>query len=103
MCTLFPLNVEECCGPLVQYEVVDDARGAALTEDLEPPLTWLVLNCFASSGALVCHHHFVNTLPVGGWNEEALFSEHVKKTADLVEAASAVPHLEVIVEVDKST
>lgn len=106
MCMLFLLNVEECCGPLVQYEVMDDARGAAPTEDLKPPLIWLVLNIlpeFDSSGALVGHHHFINTLPVGGGNEKALFSEHVKKRADLMEAVSAALHLEVVTEVDISS
>ncbi len=106
MCMLFLLNVEECCGPLAQYEIVYDTRGAALTEDFEAPFIWLILNVpseFASFGALVCHHHFINTLPDGGGNEEALFSEHVKKRADLVEAVSAVLHLEVVAEVDISS
>lgn len=106
MFMLFLLNVEECCGFLIQYEVMDYSRGAPQTEDLEPPHIWLVLNILlelASSGALVRHHHFINTLPVGGGNEEALFSQHVKKRADPVKTVSAVLHLQIVVEVHKSS
>lgn len=106
MCMLFLLNVEECCGPLVKDEVVDNANGAGTTEDLKSPIIRLVFNIlpeFASSGALVSYHHFINTLLVGGGNEKALFSEHVKKRANLMEAVSVAFHLEVVVEVEISS
>lgn len=66
----------------VNYEVVDDSWGAAPTEELEPPLIQLVLDVLTevtSSVSFERHHHFVDTLPIGGGNQEALLSEHVRE------------------------